>query len=78
MFYSAPESTVCDICEGPECAEKCAPKAQAQQSSNGEVNKSGAIFKEPSEPSVASSNIDPLSTTLALATTAATVLSNMM
>lgn len=47
MFYNVEASSACDICEGSECAEKCAPKAQPQVSQKQEVdpNKKGdAIF----------------------------------
>lgn len=47
MFYNVETSSACDICEGSECAEKCAPKAQPQVSQKQEVDpnrKGDAIF----------------------------------
>lgn len=50
MFYNVEKSSACDICEGEECAEKCAPKAQPQVSQKQEVDpnqRGGAIFASP-------------------------------
>lgn len=38
MFYEAPTATLCDICEGSDCGDKCTVKAEEQRSSTGPEN----------------------------------------
>lgn len=55
MFYQVEKASLCDICEGEECAEKCAPQAQKQQADKDTKESKDVLFKEATAGSTTSS-----------------------